>query len=194
MEEKSRVVRYKTNPFIDGMVVPVKDKRVKLSRLGESENVLVNQSTGEVHGTHVATFKRVDSEQFVKLFTANIGLTFDLTAAGIKAFGVLLWAVQHQALASDEVFLDKFALEEFLEHNAGRNPPIKLSMPTMWRGLAELEAAKIIAKTLRPGAYFINPSFIFNGDRIAFTTVIERNKPTNGDDKTADMFANEELT
>ncbi|MBC9222158.1 hypothetical protein IBK32_10680, partial [Escherichia coli] len=46
-------------------------------------------------------------------------------------------------------------------------------------GLAELEAAKIIAKHLRPGWYFINPNFIFNGDRIAFTTVIERKKATD---------------
>ena len=55
-------------------------------------------------GTHVTTFKRVDSEQFVKLFTANIGLTFDLSSAGIKAFNVLLWAVQKQAFAKIRFF------------------------------------------------------------------------------------------
>ncbi|WP_259272006.1 hypothetical protein [Klebsiella pneumoniae] len=37
-----------------------------------------------------------------------------------------------------------------------------------------MEKAKIIAKTMRQGRYFINPNFVFNGDRIAFTTVIER--------------------
>lgn len=38
------------------------------------------------------------------------------------------------------------------------------------------ENAKIIAKHLRAGDYYINPNFVFNGDRIAFSTVIERKK------------------
>jgi hypothetical protein len=37
-----------------------------------------------------------------------------------------------------------------------------------------MEKAQIVAKTLRQGRYFINPSFVFNGDRVAFTTMIER--------------------
>lgn len=45
--------RYKTNPFLEGMIVPVKGKQVRLSRLGRDENILVNQNTGEVQGTHV---------------------------------------------------------------------------------------------------------------------------------------------
>jgi|SRR5690625_2640338 len=169
--------RYKTNPFIDGMVVPVKGRQVRLSRLGRDENILVNQSTGEVQGTHVTTFKRVDGEQFVKLFTANIGLTFDLSAAGIKAFGVLLWVVQNRALSKDEVDLDSLTLEEFLDvHKNTAEKPLRLSLATFKRGINEMERAQIVAKTLRQGRYFINPNFVFNGDRIAFTTVIERKK------------------
>lgn len=171
--------RYKTNPFLDDMIVPVKDKKVRLSRLGRDENILVNQSTGEIQGTHVTTFKRVDGEQFVKLFTANIGLTFELSSAGIKAFGVLLWVVQNRALSKDEVDMDSFALEDFLESQAASNEqPLRLSLATFKRGINEMEKAQIIAKTMRQGRYFINPNFVFNGDRIAFTTVVERKKRT----------------
>ncbi|ENX6659129.1 replication/maintenance protein RepL, partial [Escherichia coli] len=167
--------RYKINPFLEDMIVPVKGKQVRLSRLGRDENILVNQSTGEIQGTHVATFKRVDGEQFVKLFTANIGLTFELSSAGIKAFGVLLWAVQNKALSKDEVDLDSFVLEDFLEAQGATNKqPLRLSLATFKRGINELEKAQIVAKTMRQGRYFINPNFVFNGDRIAFTTVIER--------------------
>jgi len=169
--------RYKTNPFLDDMIVPVKGRQVRLSRLGRDENILVNQSTGEVQGTHVTTFKRVDGEQFVKLFTANIGLTFGLSAAGIKAFGVLLWVVQNRALSKDEVDLDSLTLEEFLDvHKNTDEKPLKLSLATFKRGINEMEKAQIVAKTMRQGRYFINPNFVFNGDRIAFTTVIERKK------------------
>lgn len=188
---KTSVVRHESNPFVNNMVVPVRDQRIKISRLGKDDNVLINHATGESHGTHVTTFRRVDADQFVKLFTANIALTFDLKAAGIKAFNVLLWIMQNKSISKDLVPLDKFALEEFLQEHNDRKPPIALSQPTFWRGLAELEKAQIIAKHIRAGWYYINPNFAFNGDRIAFTTLIERTEK-RADTKTIDMFDNEE--
>lgn len=188
MSQKLSVVRYDKNPFLEGMVVPVRGQRVQLSRIGKDDNVLVNHSTGEVQGTHVTTFRSVDAEQFVKLFTQNIALTFDLKAAGIKAFNVLIWILQSKAIDKDLIPLDRFVLEEFITQHQDRKPPIKLSLPTFGRGLAELEHAQIIAKHIRPGFYFINPNFVFNGDRIAFTTVIERKRTASKDTETLDMF------
>jgi len=166
--------RYKINPFLEGMTIPAKDRQIRLSRLGKDDNILVNQQTGEVQGTHVATFKKVDGEQFVKLFTANVALTFDLSASGIKAFNVLVWALQHKALSKDEVYLDTHTREDFISAHSQKT--LRLSQPTFARGLSELTKAQIIAKTIRQGCYFINPNFAFNGDRIAFTTVIEKRK------------------
>lgn len=174
MAEKSRVVRYEKNPFLQDMIVPVRGQKVQLSRLGKDDTVLVNHATGEVQGTHVTTFRQVDSEQFVKLFTQNIALTFDLKAAGIKAFNVMLWILQNKAIDRDVIPLDRFVLDEFLESHSKRKPPVSLSIATFARGLSELEAAQIIAKHMRPGFYYINPNFCFNGDRIAFTTMIQR--------------------
>lgn len=165
--------RYVTNPFLENMVIPMKGRRVQLSRLGRENHVLLNQQTGEHYGTHVTTTKRVDSEQFVKLFTANITMTFDLTSPGIKAFSVLIWAVQSKALAKDEVDLDAQTLKEFIDANEKVNKK-SMSLPTFRRGVSELEKAQIVARTVRLGRYFINPNFVFNGDRIAFTTIIER--------------------
>lgn len=180
--------RYKVNPYLEGMVIPVKGRQIRLSKLGKDDNVLVNQSTGEMLGTHVTTYRAVDGEQFVKLFTANIALTFDLKAPGIKAFSVLLWSVQNKALAKDEVPLDALVLEEFVLSHKDKKPPLKLSVATFLRGLAELVKAQIIAKTMRRGWYFINPNFIFNGDRIAFTTVIQRAKRPSRDPNTIDLL------
>ena len=182
---KMSVARFKTNPFLEDMVIPVKGKQVKLSKLGRDDNVLINQGTGEVHGTHVTTYKKVDGEQFVKLFTANIAMTFDLSSPGIKAFGLLLWVVQNKALAKDEIDLDTLVLEEFSEAHRGKD--LRLSPATLRRGITELEKAQIVAKTMRQGRYFINPNFIFNGDRIAFTTVLEKTK-RNRDPNTIDLL------
>lgn len=173
--KRKATIRYEENPFIEDMVVPIRGQRVQMSRLGRDDNILVNQSTGEVQGTHITTYKKVDSEQFIKLFTANIALTFELGAAGIKAFSVLAWILQDRSISKDLVPLDKFVLDDFLK---AQSTKLALSPPTFARGIAELEKAKIIAKHVRIGWYFINPNFVFNGDRIAFTTVIERKKRT----------------
>jgi hypothetical protein len=191
---KMGLERHENNPFLENMVVPLKGRQVRLSRLGKDDNVLVNQVTGEVLGTHVTTYRAVDGDQFVKLFTANIGLAFDLTAAGIKSFAVLMWVIQNHALAKDEVPLDVLALGRFLRDQPGK----RLSLTTFKRGLSELERAQIIAKTMRKGFYFINPNFVFNGDRVAFSTVLEKeriegiSKSIRSDDgrcdRTEDMF------
>jgi hypothetical protein len=167
--------RYKTNPFLADMVVPVSDKTIKLSNMfGKENNVLLDQSTGEILATHVTTYKRVDSEQFVKLFAHNVGLIFNLKSSGTKAFTVLIWAVQNKAISKDTVDLELLTLNDFKE----AHPELAISIATFQRGLAELCKAQIIAKHLKMGRYFINPNFVFNGDRIAFTTLIER---TNND-------------
>lgn len=177
--------RYKENPFLNNMQINTSTKQVTVSSLGKDDNILVNQATGEINGTSVVTYKKVDDAEFVKLFSANIALTFDLRSAGIKTFSVLVWMVQHRAIGKDIVILDHMALEEWCEIHE----PKSISHATFKRGLNELEKSKIIAKTMRKGSYFINPNFVFNGDRIAFSTVIERKKKSaKRDENTPDLF------
>ena len=171
------ITRHKENPFLKDLVVTKKSKSVRVSTLGKDDNVLINQHTGEVQGTHVSTYKQVDDAEFVKLFTANIAMTFDLNKSGHKALTLLYWAVQHSAIGKDLVQLNKYTHEQFLEDH-----PIKaFSMAVFSRGLNELEDAQIIAKAQQRGFYYINPSFIFNGDRVAFTKIIERRNKPEGD-------------
>ena len=187
-EKQILQTRYKSNPFVKDMIIRTKNQTVTLSTLGKDNNVLVNTETGEAQGTHICTYKKVDSESFVKIFTAQIALTFDLSRSGIKTFNVLMWAVQTQSYGSDKVVLDSFTLSDFLElHKYNK---LQLSLATFKRGLNELELAKIIAKTERPGAYFINPNFIFNGDRIAFTTMLIRDKESRETEETKENKTN----
>lgn len=197
MTEKMRVVRHESNPFLQDMVIPTKEAQIRLSRMGKDDQVLVNQATGEIKGTHVVTYRKVDAAQFVKLFAQNVALTFGLGSAGIKALNVLIWSIQHNAIEKDVVPLDKYVLDEFVAKHTDFKPPLTLSPATFARGLVELEAVQIIAKHLRPGFFFLNPNFAFNGDRIAFTTLIERGDPAptlvkksknKANDKQPDMF------
>lgn len=173
--------RYEVNPFVEGMEMQVGTKSVRVSALGKDDNILVNQTTGEVTGTHVVAHKRVDKEKFVKTFADYMAFTFDLSKAGNKSLRVVMWAAKQFAIGRDKVDLGKYTYEAFLDFYAGSEPPLVLSYPTFTRGLAELEKAKIVAKTIRQGHYFLNPNCLFNGDRLAFSTVIERAPEEQGE-------------
>lgn len=170
----TKTTRHKINPFINDMLIPIGSKSVQITSLGKEDNILVNQNTGEVTGTHVVARKRVDKEKFVKTFADYMAFTFELSKAGNKTLRVVMWALKEAAVNKDTVVLDKYTHEMFMEGHKDLEPPLTLSYSTFARGLSELEKAKIIAKTVRTGAYYINPQCMFNGDRIAFTTLIER--------------------
>lgn len=181
--------RFTQNPFARDLVIPLKNKQVQISVLGSDNNIVINQETGEyLGGTSVITYKKVDQTQFIKLFTENIKLAFELTQAGQKALYVLFWAVQNET-GRDLVLLDSYTLEGFLKVH----PELKMSLPTFKRGLAELVKSQILAMNTRKGFYFINPNFIFNGDRVAFATVLEVEKtksaPNIGTESGSDKVA-----
>lgn len=168
MKEKATPVRYKINPFVENMTINTKNKQVRIAKI--SDSILVDTTTGVSSTTHLVSVKKVDKSKFVKVFAENIALTFGLTAAGIKSFGVLMDVVSKtESINKDQVLLDQYSLKDFNEKNDMQN----FSIPTFQRGLKELENAQIIAKTIRKGWYFINPNFVFNGDRIVFSTIIE---------------------
>lgn len=178
---KTPLIRHENNPFTDGMEIKIGNKSVRVSTIGKDDNILVNQVTGEVTGTHVVARRRVDRTKFVKTFADYMAFTFDLTKAGNKALRVVMWATKQYAVGKDKVDLGKYTYEEFLKYYEESVPPLVLSYPTFTRGLAELEKAKIVAKTMRTGRYFLNPNCIFNGDRVAFSTILERASEEQGE-------------
>ena len=183
--QKEMPIRYQTNPFLEDLTISTGAKQVRVSAMGKDDNILLNQSTGEVKGTHVVTYKKVDKSEFIKLFAKNIALTFELSGAGFKTLMVLVWAMQNGAINRDRITLDQYTFEDFhAEHGEG-NPPIvtNFALTTFKRGLTELVKAKIIASCMRRGDYFINPDFVFNGDRIAFTTMLEKHDPAPDTDE-----------
>lgn len=148
--------KYEINPFIDRLTVKTRGKKVTVAR----GSALVDMTTGEVEGmTEIAQIVEVDEGQFVKLFTKDLAVWFDLNKAGLRVFGALLTVVQTSAIGRDMVFFDvrSEALAAF-----------KISKPTFYRGLDELIEKGFIARHLSPGWYFTNPAMFFNGNRARF--------------------------
>jgi predicted transcriptional regulator len=153
----SDVEKYEKNPFIEKLVIETRAKKLTVARGG----MIIDQSTGEIEGvTEIAQVVSVEKEQFIKLFTKDLQIWFDLNKSGVKVFGALMTAVQQNSIGRDLVYLDHTS--EIVKTQFG------MSKQTFYRGLEELLKNGFIARHKSTGWFFINPAMFFNGDRARF--------------------------
>ena len=156
--------RFEKNPFLSGAEVATKTRRVTNKR---GDMMLVNSNTGEIQ-TQIAGFweaEEVDSTKFVKLFIRGVKALKELTGAGTKVFEVLYINVQEN-IGKDRVLMS------FAEVDQALTP---MSESTFMRGMRELVEKKFIAATPTLGVYWLNPDFVWNGDRLAFVKEYRKN-------------------
>jgi len=157
---ESRKKKYEFNPFIASMPMPIK-RRVKLHQRGDMTMALFNNATGEGLENHMAGFweaKEVDSGKFLKLYVNGVKAFAELTPAGTKVFEVLYRKMQ-DSIEKDQVYMSYAAID----HNI-----TPMGETTYWRGMNELIEKRFLAPSNLPYIYWINPDFIWNGDRLAF--------------------------
>ena len=147
---------YKTNPFM--MNVAMRDK-TKLYRRGNM--ALINTDTGEIQEGSIAGFweaQQVDATKFVKLYVNGVRALAELTSAGTKVFEILYLKMQ-EIIGRDQVHMSFASIDQDVT---------PISKATYMRGLAELVAKGFLAASHMPTLYWINPSFLWNGDRLTF--------------------------
>lgn len=174
------VALYDKNPFM--VEVTTKTRRITNKR---GDMMLVSSNTGEIQNK-VAGFwesEEVDSTKFVKLFVQGVKALKELTGAGTKVFEVLYLRVQEN-IGKDQVYMAFAAVNQALT---------PMSNPTYDRGMRELIEKGFIAATTVQGWYWLNPDFIWNGDRLAFVKEYRKasasvKKPLDRDTQTIDMF------
>ena len=169
-------LKYKKNPFIvdeDGrFVLDVKTKNTKIYRGGGNE-AIVNTDTGEITGqtTFIQT-QKVDSNQFAKLFVNEIKNLLDLSQTTYK---MLLYIMTLLKPNKDEIYI---FVPDVMEHCNWKNKP------TVYKAIKELIQNEIIAPSWKPNIYFINPSILFNGDKLILVKAYQK------DDSYSQMASN----
>lgn len=184
--KKSRrgAIQYESNPFVGGAVANTKQGVKRITNKSGDRMMMVSESTGEVvapAGFHQIV--DVDKTQFVKLYINGVKAFKDLTGAGTKVFEVLYMQVQ-ESIGKDVIYLSFSEIDQ-------RITP--MGEATFYRGMKELIDKGFIAESLTQNKYFLNPDYMWNGDRLAFVKefrkVSARPKAEQIDTKTIDMFA-----
>lgn len=176
---------YETNPFLGAAKANTRRGVKKIS--SGNKMMVVAEDTGEVMGG--AGFwqtQEVDKTQFVKLYINGVKAFAGLSAAGAKVFAVLYLEMQKR-VGQDQVFLSYAMIDTAIFTD--------LSESTYTRGIKDLKEKNFIAASTVQGWFFVNPDFMWNGDRLAFVKEYrlkpEPKRVGKRDTGTPDMFAAE---
>jgi hypothetical protein len=178
---------YEQNPFVGSAVVNTKQGVKKITNKS-GDMMMVSQSTGEIVSQAGMTgfwhSQPVDKTQFVKLYVNGVKAFKELTGAGTKVFELLYLEVQKQ-IGKDKVHLAYAGIDQDIT---------PMSIATYTRGMRELMDKGFIAPSMVQGLYYINPDYMWNGDRLAFVKEFRLHatkavgKGPDRDPNTADMF------
>lgn len=167
MTEKAKTRRgltlYEKNPFLSTALVRMKTKRITNKK---GDMMVIKHETNEIVA-EVAGFwhaQEVDNTKFVKLYVNGVKTFKELTGAGTRVFEVLYLEVQ-KAISQDKIYMS-FGL---VDQEA--NP---MSTATYDRGMRELISKGFLAPTWLVGWFWLNPDYLWNGDRLAFVKAYYR--------------------
>ena len=149
--------RHRENPFWNPTDVKVGNKFI---RVAGGLHVSDDGESVKHGGIHIVT--EIDKEEFVKLYTKNMRVFFDLKPTTQRLLQVVLKAVQ-DAPNADCIYMHWLSVEEYLQLHG-----LKMSKASFHNALNELLAKKFIAKSIEPHKFWINPHLFFNGDRMTF--------------------------
>lgn len=166
--ERQKKIQYDKNPFIDEVLSQLKEtvkvKREFVNGDRGVTNILSSSDGKQIGETALIHYKKVDTEQFTKLYSNKVKNFFSMTTAANLVFEYILINLKPN---QDQIYLYEKDITGF----SG------LSARSCLRGTEWLLENKIIARTTRPYWFYINPTLFFNGDRLTLVEVYERNSP-----------------
>jgi hypothetical protein len=182
--KKSRrgAVQYDSNPFIGNAITNTKQGFKRISNKEGNRMMVVSENTGEIVAP--AGFwqsQEVDKTQFVKLYVNGVKAFSGLSGAGTKVFELLYLRVQ-ESIGKDVIYLSLQEIDQSITPMADA---------TYYRGMKELLEKGFLAESTVQNKYFLNPDYMWNGDRLAFVKEYRKapSKHSNGKDtQTLDMF------
>lgn len=154
--------KHEKNPFTEEFAIKVIDQEYgKTIRYFRKDGVVVSPE-GEVLSEGeliMGKEHRVDKDRFIKVYVESLMLFTDLSKRAVLLFAHILKRLEK---GKTIVYL---VVQEMCSS-------MEISEPTYYRALSELLAANVLARHASSSVmYFINPTYIFNGNRM---TIVNR--------------------
>lgn len=160
--------RYATNPWMNALIETSRTKNKMIA--GQDKNkfaVLGDKRTGELGEIMPTGFfyqKKLESNAFVKMYTAGIAEIMGLSKAGARVFMYLFDVVSEEKQMNNTAVLLKYDyMIEDAKYNIKDKP---MSKATFMNGLKNLIEHGFIAQSQIQHLFYYNPLYMFNGDRL----------------------------
>ena len=158
-----RFPKHHHNPFLTDLIIPFSRKSV-----GISKDQLVVSEEGEISDSmaRMVLSKNVDCEPFTKLFSEF--MPWPLTPRALYVFHYMISCME---MNSTLIRLNPSeAINENLHKLEYKNPT------PIYNALDELIEKEFIAKSLKSNYYWINPKYVYNGNRMNVKKVMENSQ------------------
>lgn len=164
MPKRRETEKYYTNPFLEETAIEsLTGYRKIYSRQNKDICLVINPNDGEAKPAGFYFRKEVEKNEFVKLYVKGATALLNLTSAGQKMFQQVYTQIYgKEGKDKTEIMLSYEMMNEEEQK--------KISRSTFYRGIKELIEARFIAESKATNYYFINPTYIYNGDRLALVT------------------------
>lgn len=162
LAKRRDVQRYRENPWVEKAAIQtVVGNRIITAKGDTNKRFIVSPETGEIEGlTGFYTRQEVDKTHFMKLYADGIRALTGLSTAGMKVF-ILVYdkVTSNEGFNKDTIMLNYEMLSDEERKEFG--------LRTFQRGITDLIKHEFLAETMQTGVYFINPTFMYNGNRLA---------------------------
>lgn len=166
-KELKEVVKHKNNPSIQrALNETVKGYRLVKSQADDTNITVTNnkeETSKEVASLVFSMKQEVDKSQFVKLFISGFGALSNLKV-GAKLLFEYVFSLIQENVGKDRLYINYVYYVDFCQ-NEEIQP---VSKATFYRNLNELLENEVLYATETPCWYYINISYVFNGDRLTF--------------------------
>jgi hypothetical protein len=155
------VTKYRENPFLKHTAeLSISGYKKIISPTDPNKFLIVNSDTSEATPAGFYFRKEVEKNEFVKIYAEGAAALMDLKTAGTKVFQLVYGQLFGKSgKDKTEIVLNYELLNE-------KEQKI-LSRRTFERGITELIKAGFIAESVVASYYYINPAFLYNGNRLA---------------------------
>ena len=161
MASRKGVVAYRDNPFLKDLAeMQVRKKRITV----KADKVIIDPKTGEYEDTaEITKVFDVDADQFVKVFTTNMKAFFSLKPSTYQLLNIIIMQLSKEFQGSS-IYLNYGICKRYFEDNNDKG----FSVSSFHTAIKELIQKGFIAESEDSNLYWINPTLLFNGDRIKF--------------------------
>ena len=152
--------KYKANPFAKETLKYIKPKNAKVGWV-RKKKLLVDESSGEqedIAYNAIYVKKNVDVQQYNKLYLKGLKTLFGLNKTAQKVLEYIFSKVEKNR---DYIIFSMQECKDSCNYSSNQ---------IVYSGLASLIKADMIARTGEHFKYWINPTMMFNGDRLVLMT------------------------